>query len=94
MINYNTAINTTGVIVDVRFIGTPTDVSLNRLMHTERGPIISQSLSVVFANLNASTTYTFVIEAVSRGNLSARIGVGITNLVLQTDSGTLFVCLA
>lgn len=92
MINYDLSIITSG-IVDVRFIGTPTDVRLNRLMHIMQGPITTQSTSVVFTNLNASTAYTFVIEAVSRGNSSAQIGVGITNLLLQTDPGTLFVCL-
>ena len=89
MINYNLTINTS---VDVRFIGTPTDVRLNRLMHIMRGPITTQSTSVVFENLNASTAYTFVIEAVSRRNSSAQIGVRIANLLLQTDPGTLFIC--
>ena len=55
-------------------------------MVTIRGPITTPELMVPFTGLQADTTYTFVIEAVSRDNPSSCIGVGISDLLLQTGT--------
>ena len=54
-------------------------------MVTIPGPITTSELRVPFSGLQAGTTYTFAIEAVSKDNPSSCIGVGISGLLLQTD---------
>ena len=54
-------------------------------MVTIPGPITTPELKIPFSDLQAGTTYTFAIEAVSRDNPSSCIGVGINGLLLQTD---------
>ena len=55
-------------------------------MVTIQGPITTPELMVPFTGLQADTTYTFAIEAVSRDNPSLCIGVGISDLLLQTGT--------
>ena len=43
---------------------------------------------VLFKGLHADTTYSFVLEAMSRDDPSVCLGVGITGLFLQTDQQT------
>ena len=43
-------------------------------------------LVVPFSGLQADTIYTLAIEAVSRDNPSSCIGVGISDLLLQTGT--------
>ena len=71
--------------VDIRGTATPVDDSSYSIVVTMRGPITTPELRVSFTGLQAGTTYTFAIEAVSRDNPSSCIGVGISGLLLQTD---------
>ena len=54
-------------------------------MVTIPGPITTPELKVPFCDLQANTTYTFAMEAVSKDNPSSCIGIGISGLRLQTD---------
>ena len=67
---------------------TPVDGSSHPIVVTIRGPITTPEVRVPFTGLRVGTTYSFVFEAMSRDNLSACLGVGISGLFLQTDQQT------
>ena len=72
--------------VDIRGTATPVDDSSYSIVVTIPGPITTPELKVPFSGLQAGTTYTFAIEAISRDNPTSCIGVGISGLLLQTDT--------
>ena len=72
--------------VDIRGTATPVDDNSYSIVVTMLGPITKPELKVPFSALQAGTTYTFEIEAISRDNPTSCIGVGISGLLLQTDS--------
>ena len=74
--------------VDIRGTATPDDDSSHSVEVTIPGPITTPELRVPFSGLRAGTNYTFEIEAVSRNDGLICIGVGISNLFLQTDHRT------
>ena len=57
-------------------------------MATIRGPITTPELNVSFTGLHSGTTYSIAFEALRRDNSLACLGVGISDLFLQTDHPT------
>jgi len=71
--------------VDIRGTATPVDDNSSFIVVTIRGPITTRELNVSFTGLHADTTYSLVFEALRRDNSLACLGVGISDLFLQTD---------
>ena len=74
--------------VDIRGTATPADNNSSSIVVTIPGPITTQELTVSFTGLHADTTYSLVFEALRRDNSLACLGVGISDLFLQTDHQT------
>ena len=74
--------------VDIRGTATPVDDNSSSIVVTIRGPITTPELNVSFTGLQADTTYSIAFEALRRDNSLACLGVGISNLFLQTDHPT------
>ena len=70
---------------DIQGTAIPVDDNSSSIVVTLRGPITTPDLKVPFTGLHADTTYSLVFEAMSRDNSLACLGVGITDLSLQTD---------
>ena len=71
--------------IDIQGTATPADDNSSSIVVTIRGPITTPDVKVPFTGLHADTTYSLVFEAISRDNSLACLGVGITDLSLQTD---------
>ena len=74
--------------VDIRGTATPADDNSSSIVVTIPGPITTPELTVSFTGLHADTTYSIAFEALRRDNSLACLGVGISDLFLQTDRQT------
>ena len=71
--------------VDIRGTATPADDNSSSIMVTIPGPITTPELKVSFTDLHSGTTYSIAFEALRRDNSLACLGVGISDLFLETD---------